>query len=283
MKNDIEITENLLSKFLAGEASPEEAMIVEDWAAKSKANQTFLDSCYRIFDLPDKIHSSPDNHLAWEKIVHGIAKYDNSKHRRIGGWYIGIAASIALIIFVGVMINYLHNNTHDLIYYANTYAKKLQLNDAAEITLWPNSTLTVSKGFGKSNRELKLTGSAFFSVRHNSTTPLIIDMNGFYVKDLGTKFTIESSANADTIYVAVQEGKVSAYDTFGSKVIVSAHEKVFYIKSAKKLARSSNDRSAPNLPRVRSNPQNTSFDSVHKTRGGFLPDVNKLIGSQKPA
>lgn len=280
MKDDMEIIEDMLSKFLAGEASPEEAMMVEEWAAKSDANRAFLDNCYRIFDLPDKIHSQSDNQLAWGKIVRDIEKYESSKWVRAKGWYIGIAASTILLIFIGALINYLHQNTHDLVYYANTYAKKLQLNDASEITLGPSSTLTVNKGFGKSNRQLKLTGSAFFSVRHNNTMPLIIDMNGFYVQDLGTRFTIGASANADTIYISVEEGKVSAYDAFGSKIIINAPEKALYIKSSRKLAMSGNHRVTSKLPGVTSDPQNTGLGNVHKTPGGFLPDTTKAKLSQ---
>lgn len=283
MENDIEIKETLLSKFLAGEASPEEAMKIENWAAKSDANQAALDSCYRIFNLPDKLHLSSNNRV-WTKIVRGIENHEGPKRLKITGWHVGIAASIILLIFIGVLINYSHKNKHDLVYYATSSDKKLQLNDASEITLWPRSALTVDKDFGISNRKLKLTGSAFFSVKHHKAAPLIIDLNGFYVQDLGTKFTIRLSGNADTIYIAVEEGKVSAYDDLGAKMIINPHETAFYIKSTKKLARSAINNSSTKVLGTNGsvNRQNTSPETVKNTPKVFSTDTNKLKRSEKP-
>ncbi|HEY0432447.1 MAG TPA: HEAT repeat domain-containing protein [Chitinophagaceae bacterium] len=110
----------------------------------------------------------------------------------------------------------------------------MRLSDNTEISLAPHSIVNVDRDFGRTNRKIYLTGSAFFSV-HHSELDFVVDMDGFYVQDIGTRFVIASSANSDTIHVSVKEGKVFAYDTIGSKVIVNANEEISYIRSLTKL------------------------------------------------
>ena len=74
--------------------------------------------------------------------------------------------------------------------------------DGATATLAGGSRLDVAKGAA-----LALAGSAYFDVRHDPARPLIVTVSGFEVRDIGTRFDINSDGK--TIRVAVAEGKVS--------------------------------------------------------------------------
>lgn len=74
--------------------------------------------------------------------------------------------------------------------------------DGATATLAGGSRLDVTKGAA-----LTLAGSAYFDVRHDPARPLTVTVSGFEVRDIGTRFDINSDGK--TIRVAVAEGKVS--------------------------------------------------------------------------
>ncbi|WP_296617101.1 FecR domain-containing protein [Sphingomonas sp.] len=74
--------------------------------------------------------------------------------------------------------------------------------DGATATLAGGSRLDVAKGAA-----LTLAGSAYFDVRHDPARPLTVKVSGFEVRDVGTRFDINSDGK--TIRIAVAEGKVS--------------------------------------------------------------------------
>lgn len=235
MTSDFEI-HNLLSKFLSGEATPEEAMLLEDWKARSVANKLYFDGSAAVFEIQETINLNEIKVHAWKAIKTAIDKHENVRKINVARWRSGIAASVVLIITVSFLAYYLLNkSTSKLIYSTETLQKQIRLTDSSEIIIAPNSTVTIDRDFGKSSREIALKGSAFFSVRHDNIKPLIVNMNRFYVKDLGTRFDIVTSANSDTIFVSVSEGEVFVYDDFGSFAKLIVNESAKYIKSTKKL------------------------------------------------
>lgn len=74
--------------------------------------------------------------------------------------------------------------------------------DGATAILAGGSRLDVTKG-----EPLTLTGSAYFDVHHDPARPLTISVAGYQVRDVGTRFDINSDGK--TIRVAVAEGSVS--------------------------------------------------------------------------
>ncbi len=268
MTNDIEIDE-LLSKFFTGEATPEEAINLESWKAKSFANKSYFDDSAAIFGMPDIINQNDAKIKAWKTIKTDINKYEDLKKFKLLRWRLGVAASVALLVTIALLINHSYNKLSNTIAYnTKTISKKIQLSDASEITIAPNSTLVVDKEFDKTNRRITLTGSASFSIKHDSTKPFIIDMNKLIVKDLGTKFTINTSVNLDTVFISIHEGKVLVYDNLGSSANILANEKARYIKSIKKLETFKNEHVLINT------------DTPHKkikpdTRLNVIPDLKK--------
>lgn len=82
-----------------------------------------------------------------------------------------------------------------------------QLSDGIKIWLNENSVLTVPTHFTR-NRGVTLKGEAYFEVTHNTEHPFIVNASGAVIKDLGTKFNVETNPKTDVVQVAVIEGKV---------------------------------------------------------------------------
>ena len=236
MSDDIEIND-LISRLLAGEASPGEAMQLEDWKAASVVNKTYFDSAAKIF-ASNKMDEAKTSQQAWFKIKAEINRKESSGKIITLKWRkLNIAASVIFLIGIGILFKYSNTKAPEVpgttVYKTDSSRQKIQLRDGSGIVLATNSSITLDKDFGKTNRGISLTGSAFFSVKHDSSMPFVINMNQLHVKDVGTKFYITSKA--DTVFVTMEEGEVLAYDDFGAKQSLIANDKAWYVKSARKF------------------------------------------------
>ncbi|HEX2607406.1 MAG TPA: FecR family protein, partial [Flavisolibacter sp.] len=82
---------------------------------------------------------------------------------------------------------------------------KLLLPDSTIVWLNAGSKLTYNDHFGTTNRNTTLTGEAFFDVR-KSSIPFIIKANGVQIKVLGTAFNVKSYPNEKTTETSLVRG-----------------------------------------------------------------------------
>jgi ferric-dicitrate binding protein FerR (iron transport regulator) len=238
--DNIENIEVLISKFLAGEASPEEAMQLEDWKLQDiKHMEQFVQS-QKLFAIVNnksqylKINKSKAWQNVQSKTYHEtkvIPLYSRFKLQ------IGLAASLLLILSTYFLLRNQSTNSEN---YSNTITAKnsikhIALNENSQIDLAPGASLVYNDNFGKTNRKVKLNGSAYFNVKHNEAMPFIVDLGHVFIKDLGTKFEIKLSADTDSIHIKVDEGIVLLFDSASNVIEIKASERALYIKSSKQL------------------------------------------------
>ena len=83
--------------------------------------------------------------------------------------------------------------------------KTVSLNDGTKVHLNAGTTLSYSKNFNSTSREVTLNGEAYFEVK-KSSSPFIISTDLAKVTVLGTKFNLRS--REDGFEIGVNEGKV---------------------------------------------------------------------------
>ncbi|MGF7229762.1 FecR family protein [Arachidicoccus sp.] len=103
------------------------------------------------------------------------------------------------------------------------------LPDGSKLVLEPRASVHYSSSF-KSKRDIYLSGTAFFSVTHDSAHPFVVRTNGIATTDLGTEFWVVNGEAEHTITVKLIEGSV----------MVSSFEKSFgmdnvYLKPGQKV------------------------------------------------
>jgi transmembrane sensor len=234
----------LIAAYLSGQATPEQAMELNDWRTADKNNETYFNECENAFYLvnPSEKFNSPNHTQAWEKIQQQISsesKIIPLQKNRVQSWR--IAASITLIIGLSlVLFHYFKTDDNSgQQFLADKGVKKIQLTEKTDITLQPNAQLSTSANFGKTNRLVKLKGDAYFSVTHQNELPFTVDVGKVFIKDIGTKFNVRFSSDTDTVFVNVDEGLVLLFDSLGAELEIKASEKALYIKSKKQIISSS--------------------------------------------
>lgn len=89
-----------------------------------------------------------------------------------------------------------------------TVSMLITLPDESSLILEPNSKISYSpQSYNKTNREVILSGQAFFEVQKNSEKPFFVFANNIITKVLGTSFTIKTDIYSSQ--VIVKTGKVA--------------------------------------------------------------------------
>jgi transmembrane sensor len=236
---DLNNIDAVISKFLSGEAEPQEALWLEDWKSESPANLSYYNHCKNIFETINGYNQTDEvinTAAAWTKVKSQLdTKVKETPVRQL--FYFRVAASIALLIAIGSVAYFMLNKSSAVVdtnyYAASNQSKAIQLTDGTCIIMAPHSTLSLDNGFGKNNRLLHLNGSAYFSVVHNESLPLIVDAGKVLIKDIGTQYNVVTTR--DSIYVHVDEGEVELLDDTGAKLNVKALQSALYVRSAKQF------------------------------------------------
>ena len=84
----------------------------------------------------------------------------------------------------------------------------LLLPDSTQVWLNAASSLEFPDKFKGNNREVYLTGEAFFDVKHSDNFPFLIHTKNITTTVVGTAFNIKAYPNQKTIIVSVSRGKV---------------------------------------------------------------------------
>ena len=134
-------------------------------------------------------------------------------------------AAVALILFsLGSVAVYLNNSGYlnkkiSVVTDNDQKNVTIDMPDGSKIYLNRNSELSYRENFGKTKRDVKLTGEAFFEISPDAIKPFIIDAGKARVKVVGTSFNVITNNSESAVEVFVVTGKVILSDKSGSRSI----------------------------------------------------------------
>ncbi|RQO29705.1 hypothetical protein DBR32_15325 [Taibaiella sp. KBW10] len=199
---------DLLIKYIVGEASVEEISLVKAWRAERVENEQEYRRLYTIWEHSKSPSSGqePDVDTAWAVLQHKMQQTAAPVKRMWPGrWKNAIAASVALLMVLSGLFVY-QKMTGPREYTSDALAKVISLPDHSTITLNKYSKLVCEKGFNKKVRHVRLEGEGFFDIAKNKEKPFIIDVKDINVTVVGTSFNILSTKEKTEI--AVESGIV---------------------------------------------------------------------------
>lgn len=223
--NDLEYRDDhideLIGKYLAGEATPAESAQVEAWASAADSNRRHLEHLRLIFDKAATITAWPEfnTDAAWNKVKANLKKAEGKTislqppSPTIPTWVWRVAASVVLLLAAGLYWYKIQTPAVDIAA-VEIATKEKALSD----TLPDGSGVFLNKGTSlafrvdkKGRHQVKLKGEAYFSVKHDTTREFVIDVNGIYIRDIGTSFNVKAYPELNTVEVLVEEGEVQFY------------------------------------------------------------------------
>lgn len=234
------IDDDLLVKYLVGEATPAEAEAIQNWIAASPANRQEYDNFKLIWDESRQISSAKnlDEDAAYLRLQKRISNTVTTPTQPVRvrkmktSWWIGIAASLLLVCTVAwLTLSHYYDNRNIAFVRINSEAKTRAqtLPDGSAVTLNSHSTLIYPEKFTGKIRPVTMLGEAFFKVTPDKTKPFIIRVNGVTVRVVGTSFNIKSRNGktqviVETGIVNVSEKEKNVNLSPGEKVLVTGKD-----------------------------------------------------------
>ena len=117
---------------------------------------------------------------------------------------------------------------------------RITLPDSTKIWLNAGSSLKYSNEFGSKNREVHLTGEAFFEVFQNPSILFLVKTSELTIKSYGTAFNVKSYPDEGTIETTLIEGSIGiTRSSFGYKkkdeVVLEPNQRVVYYRKTKAM------------------------------------------------
>ena len=234
--------------YLSGELTDTETKVLNKWLAKRKENKKVIDELSDLWNVAgfSEERKKFNTEYAWQEISTQIGLVE--KKRKVVSFNVIIryAAVFVIALFFGGLGYYLMENnkkkpTETL---STTYVSPLgsrsfvQLNDGSKIWLNAGTTLNCPNSYGINNRELHLTGEAFFDVAKNSRMPFIVRTGEINIVALGTQFNVKAYAEETTIETTLIEGSVKLEGSgvkLAEDLVLKPNEKAVYTRKNKLL------------------------------------------------
>jgi transmembrane sensor len=216
----------LLFSYIAGKTEPEETRTVDKWLAGDPLNKDRLEHLREIFRYSESLRELEGVDMTgdWNKIRSRIGWPGEQKYGRtinILSLYsfplLKIAAMIVLIMIPAVLLqlkfDFLGSHrTLMITASAGSGTEYLLLPDGTSVTLNAYSGISYPESFKGRNREVSLTGEAYFNVIRSEKQPfLVYPGNNLVVEVMGTSFTVRSAESTGQAVVRVLSGMVAFY------------------------------------------------------------------------
>jgi len=213
----------LLAKVKSGEATPEEQLELNQHLSAFPGDLDLAKQIDAFWELPAPAASAPSTDeitAAWSSIRNKISGQKPPlelpgvrRIRRIVKFAVAIAAVVITIVGIHLW-NVLQVTAppatpqKNIVSTKNGSKSKIELPDGTQVWLNVGSRIRYDGNYGKENRELTLTGEAYFDVARDANKPFILHTGKMDVKVLGTVFNVKAYPGDATTEAALIRGSI---------------------------------------------------------------------------
>lgn len=236
--------------YLSGKWEECDSVLLNEWLESSPENSNLFG---QLVDLWEADHISRrekefNTDMAWSRIESqmnhnssGIIRFPAVKH------ITRYAAIFVLALVLGgigysLFQNKIRSNFYSssVVEYTAPYGSKtsLKLLDGSLVWLNAGTILKYNQGFGTRNRNIELSGEAYFEVAKNKKLPFVVNAKELSVRAVGTKFNVKAYPEETAVETILMEGsvKVKALTAGGkSEVLLTPNQKAIFSLQDNKL------------------------------------------------
>lgn len=206
----------LITKYLDGTATVEQQVKLLIWL-RQKENSLAFNAEKQEWKKSKALNQLPEgSEKSWSTIQDQLLQksYNGWQKSRKRNQVFKIAAIFFFVIGLGSAAYFISNapqSNHG--FYTSVIADKGQISkvilpDSSVVWLNSGSEISYNNFFAAKNRDINLTGEAYFQVTKNEDIPLIVSSGELQVKVLGTKFNVTAYPESNNIDVVLESGKV---------------------------------------------------------------------------
>lgn len=241
--------DQLITKYLAEQASPDERQTLEVWRNAKPENEAHFQQMAQAWQASGFQESAftPNIEAALSNVHLQLTDNNPQKIRRLRTWTIGIAASIVLLAGMGYLLTQYTEDQWETVTMATHQSGEITLPDGSTVSLRGGSQLRYPAQFTSEKREVELEGEAFFEVAKDSARPFTILTDEVMTQVLGTSFLVKSNPEDNIVQVSVVTGKVAFYPQKApeKQIFLTPNQRGIYAKSSQDVISQEYDN--PNL------------------------------------
>ncbi|MGQ1784552.1 MULTISPECIES: FecR family protein [unclassified Saccharicrinis] len=229
----------ILSKYINSQAGVDEQARAEKLLS---SNSTIGIKEFMKSDWKQRIENdenlNKDLSSVLDKVHHAIRLRQNKNKRNLSHslykWFSAAAAIVIVpLIVTGVFTliklketnKLLSENASTVFVEAPKGAKiAFKMPDGSDVVLNGGSSMEYAVPFSN-KRDVRLTGEAYFDIKHDEEHPFFVSTQKIKVKVLGTRFNVHAYADEDLTEVILEQGKVECF-IGGYEIMMSPNEMV---------------------------------------------------------
>lgn len=234
--------QDLLTKFFSGKLSAEDSLMMKKWIDESPEHRKIFDQANELWQTSISRSKHFDVDAAWELFSSRQGLRCNIKPlKKKIYWTISVAASIIILFIIGSIIarNKSSLSLNDLANSKIVVSAKdgekaiIMLSDSSEVILNSGSRLEYDATYNLKNRNVTLTGEAFFDIHTDPEKPFIVSSEEIRVIATGTRFNVLSFPEENRIEASLEEGEISVISADGKSASIKPGEQLVYTKQSK--------------------------------------------------
>jgi transmembrane sensor len=230
MKRDDKIKWEMLAKHLAGETDAAGQEEFSEWLRQSVLHKDIFNEITTYWDQINRMKEMNqfDVNTGWEKLHSRIIASSGKttvkiqeKTQKSGRYFrmplLKAVAAVALLVMLGAgtygIVTLIQGNSRlSTVNSGNSDQMQITLPDGSRVFLNSGTRLTYAKNFNQHKREVKLTGEAYFEVRHDANKPFIVYSGNAGIKVTGTSFNVQAYKSSGKVEVFVESGRVQLFE-----------------------------------------------------------------------
>ncbi len=206
-----EIDSNILSRYLDGSYSPDDYQQLKSWFEKQDSTEPLDQLMHKNWQEFEEQVPGKDLGFILQKVQRQI--YLNEKRQTKTLWHFYRQVAAVLLFPVLLLTAYLFLNNQQVpdtawaaIHSPVGARTQFQLPDGS--SGWLNSGSTIHYPVNFTNRQVKVTGEAFFDVKPSKEKKFVVQTPALDITVLGTKFNVSAYSEDDFTEVVLEEGSV---------------------------------------------------------------------------
>lgn len=236
MERPININETTLLNYFSGSVTSTEKDEIKKWLSSSEKNRKLARDIENLYFATDVLAMMKQTDA---RASLAIVKKRITKNKRHSFFY--WCQKVAAILFIPLLLSTTYYLCKDepieyIEYKANPgMITSVDLSDGSKVWLNSGSTLRLPSRFTGKNREVNLSGEAYFQIARDEKRRFIVSSgDNLKVEVLGTKFNIEAYEEDNYIETTLEEGSIrlqyKSPDKMFKSIVMSPNQKVIYSK-----------------------------------------------------
>ena len=209
--------ESILMNYLRGGCNDEECQQVELWCEEAPENRQILEQLYYTLFVGDRmaVMDAVDTEASLTKFKSLVREKEKKAKRRSisvrwGRYASATAAFLAGLVFAGGIVWGLLSNKLSDYTVMTTGGQRAQtvLPDGSKVWLNASTKLIYRNSFWSTDRQIDLSGEAYFEVARDKHAPFIVNTKHIKTCVLGTKFNVRAREEEDRVVTTLLQGSV---------------------------------------------------------------------------